>query len=754
MNARFIPRPMLGLTALIAASFGAYAAAPTSGAYSTDLQTQYVADQATDGISNASSILCYMANTRADAMVNLGKYIAFIDESKCDTSGRSDPGKSSNTSSSGTTSYTRMSLISTRTSNSSPQIVKGHAEIKDGGGGGKSTIPVYIRASATAGPSVSAPNGEIAMDYAGMPSSGRVMRGNITATANTINFSENANFGGGMSSDMRLYVSGDRTNGSGAISISSIFPPSTTPTAKAFAFGYNGQYYCRSDGTTEKCFDRSIANADASVWRYGVYDSSTGNRFDLPQPGFPVKNSSSEYGFASYWGVWFPSTLADGAVITHAMNGTSYTVQKSTGRLVKYTRKASTLDGIQKVPFMFFSMTGVTGKLDPNTQYVAYWSGGAFTITGKQVCGGTGCFENKISPSIAVTPTEMLTATQSTGVNGWSQALGGNLIIPPTTLQAGAGTGAVTYNEQSNVLPGDSVPTTLKCVRDCPLSTLLPSTSSSSSPYSSGTANSWGGTTVANVVTYTWNPTAYTLAENGGTALSYAQLPSSLDGTPYQWGLRSGALVATTSLPTMECFPSSGTYCDFKSSELAEYYVFETGLQPWNTSTFLKKADNSYVSFTPPMSAAFTVPANTSGSKPYGDFAGAAMNLQFMGFGQLQGIPGKCFSQADNSEVSCGPNTRYVPAFSIPSDDNGYITINGATKYVKWLERELRFTPVAGTSTSLGITMGSSSKLPAAMVLTGDANDPSVSTNTDIYPGNYADVDFSKAPAVIHGVVQ
>ena len=86
--------PLLGLVALITASLGAYAAAPTTGAYGTDPQAQYVADQATDGISNANNILCYIANTRADAMVNLGQYIAFVDESKCDTSGRSDPGKS------------------------------------------------------------------------------------------------------------------------------------------------------------------------------------------------------------------------------------------------------------------------------------------------------------------------------------------------------------------------------------------------------------------------------------------------------------------------------------------------------------------------------------------------------------------------------------------------------------------------------------------------------------------------------------
>lgn len=757
MNARFILMPLLGLAALISTSLGAYAAAPTTGAYKTDTQTQYVADQATDGIGNANNILCYIANTRADAMVNLGKYIAFIDESKCDTSGRSDPGKSSNTSSSGTTAYTRMSLTSTRASNSSPQIVKGHAAVNNNG----TPMPVYIHASATAAPSVSAPNGEITMNYAGKRTGAApVMRGNIIATATTVSFSEKGEFGPGMSSDMRLIVSGDGTTGKGAISITSLFPPSTTPTTKTYTFGYNGTRFCRDNGGTEKCFDRSVANADASVWRYGVYDDVTGARFDLPNPGFPVKNAGGEYGFASYWGVWFPTAVSTGDTLTNATDATiSYTVQKSTGRLVKYTLVSSTLDALKKVPFMFFSMAGVTNKLDPTTQYVGHWNGDGtgFSITGKQACGNTGCFESRISPSITITAAELNSATNSFGVNGWSQALGGNLNIPPATLQAtNAGTSTVTYNTQSNVLPGDTtVPATLKCVRDCPLSALLPSTSNSSPPYSSGTVNQWGGTTATNVVTYTWNPTAYTLTAGGETAaLSYAQLPTSLSGTPYQWGVRSGALVDATNLATMECFTNSGTYCDFKSSGLTAYYVFETGRQDWNTSTFLKKADGSYVGFTPPMSAAFTVPANTSGATPYGDFAGAAMNLQFMGFGQLQGIPGKCFSPADNSEVSCGPNTRYVPAFSIPSDDNGKVTINGATKYVKWLERELRFTPVAGTSSILGIAMGSLLDLPAAMVLTGDANDPSVSTNTAIYPGSYDSVDFSKAPAVIHGVVQ
>ena len=62
-----------------------------------------------------------------------------------------------------------------------------------------------------------------------------------------------------------------------------------------------------------------------------------------------------------------------------------------------------------------------------------------------------------------------------------------------------------------------------------------------------------------------------------------------------------------------------------------------------------------------------------SGSE-YGTWAGKTVQLQFNGFGNLQGIPGYCVNPQDNSEVDCGPNTRYVPAFSIA--DGETMTLN------------------------------------------------------------------------------
>ena len=171
----------LGL-ALVATSFAAQATLPTSGAYISDPQSEYVQDQTSEGTSQASKILCYMANTRPDAMVNLGAYIAFIDEPQCATN-KADASNSSSEGGGSSVNYTRMRLNSTRASNTSPQIVKGHASITMG----QNNTPayVYIHASGTAAPSAAAPNGVVTMNMAALAASDntRMMRGKISATA-------------------------------------------------------------------------------------------------------------------------------------------------------------------------------------------------------------------------------------------------------------------------------------------------------------------------------------------------------------------------------------------------------------------------------------------------------------------------------------------------------------------------------------------------------------------------------------------
>ena len=180
---------LLSAWLLLVSGFSAHATLPTSGAYISDPQSEYVQDQTSEGTSQASKILCYMANTRPDAMVNKPAYVAFIDESKCGTD-KANATNSSSESVGSSTEYTRMRLTSTRATNSSPQIVKGHASVNLG----QSTPGyVYIYASGTDAPSASAPNGVVTMEMSGLAVSNnqRLMRGKIIANASGLQFSMN-----------------------------------------------------------------------------------------------------------------------------------------------------------------------------------------------------------------------------------------------------------------------------------------------------------------------------------------------------------------------------------------------------------------------------------------------------------------------------------------------------------------------------------------------------------------------------------
>lgn len=745
----------LGFALPLSVALLAHAAPPTVGAYVSDQQSEYLQDQTSEGLKEANMILCFMAATRPDAMVNKGTYVALVDESKCDTSNRDKASNSSSTGGGQSAQYTSMRFTTTRADNSSPQIARGHARVEFGGDNNSIPAVVYIHVNATEAPSATAPNGALTMNLTGLAASSntKLMRGKIVTSGSNLTFSWKSSDGQN-GQNYRLYVNGNDAAGSGAI----VFPDQQGQNI-TITFGYNQDYFCRQKvGGIEKCFSRSKSNAAFSVWRYGVYDNETGNRYDLAVPGFPVKNpATGEFGFASYWGTWLPTPLSAGTTAIQSQDGqTSYTAVKTNGRLVKYSKQTKTLDQLQKVPFSFWSSTAI-GSGSQFQNYDAYWNGTSFTVTGTTSCSQNGCFKTLLNASVDLTPAQLLSASNNNGINGWSEALGGQFQILPTVLQSQTpGSELVSYNSQETVKPSDTVPASLVCVNNCPTAITLQN-AVGGNPYTTETTNSWGGISANNVKTYTWDAGNYALIDGNSSALSNSILSSNIS-PQYggSGGVRTGNLVDSNNLSSLLC-PGGSTYCDWKASTLSSYYVWENGRNDWNSATFLKKSDDgTYVNFTAPQSAAFTVPSDAS---IYGQYAGANMNLQFGGFGNLWGIPGKCFDPQSNTEVSCGPNTRYVPAFSIPENTatstDGKVTINGATKWIKFLDREIRFKYLSTISSSAqGITLGSTSNLPVELDLaTTDSEDPSVSGNSN-YAGSIQDSDFNAAPSVIHGIVQ
>ena len=130
---------------------------------------------------------------------------------------------------------------------------------------------------------------------------------------------------------------------------------------------------------------------------------------------------------------------------------------------------------------------------------------------------------------------------------------------------------------------------------------------------------------------------------------------------------------------------------------------------------------------------------------------GANLALKYEGFGRLHGFPGKCVDPATNADADCTADTSWVNAISIP--DGSSVTVDGATKWVKAANQEIRLKrETAVTSTSAGITLGVTTDLPTPLVLTGaDASDPSDPENAAIYPGAVTASDYEVPPSVIHG---
>src|SRR5260221_1025817 len=391
MNSR-----ILACAALLAASLisAVQAAIPLISAYSTDPQSDYVQDSPSDSISSLNMILCILGSMRAGSMVNAGPYIALVDMNKCES-------KAASSGAAGATNYATAVLDVTRATNSDPMIGKVWLSMTDQG----NALNVFLHLSATQSPSAAEPYGLFRLDYLGNKNGATAFNGFIDSQASSISQYETGN---------------NSSNTAMALSATSTSPAPRTITsigAASFNFAYNANYFRRSDGTNDQCFDRSKANAQRSVWQYGTYNDNDGSRVDMANPGFPIVGSyarTSYYGIGNYSGIQFHgldlNTIADarpisGLTVTdqRPSNTTSYTLSKVGGKLTKWTQQATTLDSLNNIPFSFGGdLTGLTDNsaVTGYQNWQMQWSSTtqAFTVLGMQTCDNNGCVTTPVSP--------------------------------------------------------------------------------------------------------------------------------------------------------------------------------------------------------------------------------------------------------------------------------------------------------------------------------------------------------------------
>jgi hypothetical protein len=729
---------------------------PANSAYATDTQSSHVEDATSRGIGQVNMITCIMGALRADATVNDGAYNALVGMQKCDPNKRG----SADADGSQSGSFVTATVNSTRTSNTDPMRARIWLDDPEAEG-----AAIFINLTASAAPNLSNPYGIFRVDYCGNMdgTAGCAFNGFLDGSAAGVAYFEREQGDGGGGTKALRMTASSTTSGSGSLHLED---GNNANNSSTFSFAYNADYYRRSDAGGDQCFARDARDPDTgmSVWRYGLYDSTTGARIERSS-GFPIEytNSGTRYqGYLGYYGLSLPpaaqSLLANGDTVEkvdygngNAPTRTPFTVVKAGGKLTKYTRHSRTLRGIDQIKFSTFvgnEASGMFSGAQTNAQYEMYWdeAAGDFKVTGQMVCGNNGCSTQALPNPQAVAPSFFALR----GIQGYSQQLGGELFV---NLQ-GAGSTVdsaavqVVYRSVDVVYPSE-LPAALHCVRDCPTAASMTayfSPGGSSSPFAGTSTNNFQPTLAANVVSYTSDAATALLLDGAAAAVVLEVDPEQLENSQqFRNGLRTGKLFVN--LADAECDLGSNTYCEWRINNLDVYYQWETGPNPYNQFAAAKGSNGQFVNLDAPLQVNFAVPQGAA----FGSYAGKSIVLQYGGFGELYGLPGICVSPHTNQEVACGAGgeVRYVPSFVIPDDSTqGVVTAGGTTYLVKWLEREIRFARKSlGVCDAAGLTVPSGMTLPTAADLK-NPSDPA----SDIYIGVRPVV--TAAPRVIHGEVK
>jgi len=704
---------------------------PPASDYANDKVSIYVNERSLETFGSVSEILCMVRQSRYDVMLNRGPYIAQVDKNLCSSarSNASSAGQASTNQSSGATmpNYENWTVNSFRISSQSPHIVQVWVHSQDNNSSKVQLI--YAKIVITEGANTAPPYGVFSLNFkmydpadlstilakgflnAERDSSGKVLLFFATEDKDSYDIQK---------ATLDKDIGNNR--GSGSVLKAGTGPWLPSPEITRFNLSYDAGNFLRSDNTGSICLSRN--NIVESSWRYGLYTTDTNPSAPLGtrvtrNSNFQVKKGSV-YGSIGYWGAWFPSvngtpvTVSDGDQVfkhDYANNtDTAYTVFQRGGKLKKYSRKNVTLNDIRNIPLIWF---------EGSNTFSVTWDGFAFYKIA-QLQGGNSW--TTLTPAIAMD----LSALPWVDLGFYSQSLSGSVVVKlpaPTVTPSGsectrnvtnglfncmgkASNGTpVVYFKENIIFPGDTVPAQLACFERCPDASNLATTA----PYYDTSLISYQTVTpaLATFKSYSFistgkTPTSMVLTDS----ITGAPVTADTTTSPYQNGITSGIMTSPTSTywDLLACPWNPGSTCaGLAWTVLPEFYVWETGQSTWNQFVTVLDSGGAPIRFDPPLQVQY-IHSQPTATAPDGKYNNVTFFLEYSGFGDLNGIPGKCVDIDDpsNLNVNCsdsGTNRaiRWVPEFSIPrSDAAGNLTevIDVAqptiTYFVKALETEQR----------------------------------------------------------------
>ncbi|WP_407333446.1 hypothetical protein [Enterovibrio sp. 27052020O] len=697
--------------------------------YSLSETKNYVWNEALQPIELVNSILCFTAQFNVTEFANEGPYLVLADEGACfDDSDDGSTGQSSGASN--TPSYLKAVANVTRESDSSPLIANVWIPEMAAGSGEQA---IRFKAVISEGASSTDPFGQFTFNFEFFDNftnltpqgGGEVLT--VDSVAGSIGFTlyESSQQGAqSYTQSASVVMSSDRTDGIALTSSDNGGAYALTFSASNVllqnASDFDSLPY-KSGDNSGTCLSRTQFNSD--VHRYDLYNTVSGTQIDV-NAGFPIRYASANnanydsYGYIGYWGLWseVEGAVTNGETVVRNDGGveTPYTVVTAPGRLIKNTVKTLNLSAARGVNFSYWDNT-VFSDSSFDQWVVKYLTAAqdsvgsdGFYKTGKLSWGQNG-------PTITAFGPTQIVLSSNESLYMYSEQLGGEVKY----LQ---GKTALTYYEQSFIngsetgagefLNGGSA--TLYCYDNCPIGTLalgdLTNWSGSSSPFetASGPHNFTFSTSGVNSLTL--------VSSNSSEPVRYdaSLTQSNINSTPHSWGVRSGPMVTST---------VTNSYDIYDPAVVTEFYVWETGLQPWNQLTAIKDGSGGVVSFDKPLQFTYSHSDANDRSGSAGTFAGQTFLINYGGNGDLWGIP-----YTQNGE-------RYVPQFSL----SDAVLMGPSNQYVI-KAREIEQTMQSAPGQCSALTLSD----PAVAVPT------SVSGSADI--GDMPIVEGE--PSVIAGVTQ
>jgi hypothetical protein len=745
---------------------------PPASDYESDRTTVYVNERSLEAFNEVNNILCMLRQSRYEDMINKGPYRAQVDKNLC-SSKRSDAstaGQQSTNQSSGSTmpEYENWTVNSYRMSSESPHIVEVWVHSLDG----PDKIPQLIMARATIieGADTAPPYGIFKVNFKAVDPND-LTKEKLTAFLNAERdpVTQRVLLKFAMEETNSYYMQKatlDKTGDTGGGTVWTASTYTWDSSITRYNLAYDADYFRRDEtGEPTICLNRN--DYDVSAWKYGLY-TMAGTRVNV-NSGFSIKKGSS-YGWIGYWGSWLPAgmSLVPGETVSKhdymTNTDTPYTVIKAEGKLKKHTKNTVKLREIKNVPLVLW---------DAGNTYSVIWTGSELQTVAQLISGQT--WSNFNSPI----PID-LTNLNWFEIGFWSPSLGGSVIIKfpppdaslsptPTPSHCGYVSGKydcswpaadentvdVVYYSENIVYPDDNVPATLVCFDNCPDVVNL----STNAPFSNIASYQSVTPSVSIHAEYRFDSTGMLLYSGASGTIP---VTTSTPGSNFNNGITSGPLFDKALLTAPSVTIPSPLGCNWAPfsttcggnawSMLPEFYTWETGPNEWNKFIGLKDSWQRVVKFDKPLQVQYVHLAPATNPTPADiKYGGVTFFLEYNGFGDLHGIPGKCVNIDTGADADCsaGGNTiRWVPEFTIPDTDPSTSNLtevtnaaNTSIKYiVKALEKEERMkTAPAGSCDTPSLA-------------TSDYPLPKMSSYID--PALGREPVVTAPPAVIGGVVQ